>query len=128
MQMDLDTPNAPSCSDAVVYGDPPDGTRALIVVEAKREENFGPRVCDWIKDGDTTAKPSRGQRLLFLESTLGLRHNPDAEFRYQLYHRTAAAILAGQLAGIDPCLVLVHSFSPKRVQEIRWRLTGPSPS
>ncbi|MCP4317681.1 MAG: hypothetical protein GY789_17100 [Hyphomicrobiales bacterium] len=105
---DLGTPGRPSQTDLLALVRLREG-RAVIGVEGKVDEPFGPLVREW-RDGS----PGKERRLAHLCETLGL--NPDAvdELRYQLIHRTAAAIYETERHGWGRALMLVHSFSRKR--------------
>ena len=83
----------------------PTGTCAM-AVEAKVNETFGPTVAEWLVD----ASPKKLARLEFVSGLLGLR--PDPGLRYQLFHRTAAAILEARRFGMAEAAMVVQSFSP----------------
>lgn len=83
------------------------GRRIVVGVEGKRDEPFGPRVRDW-NDG-----PGKAARLEALCALLELSPETAGELRYQLLHRTAAALLEAERRESSEALVLVHSFSPK---------------
>lgn len=82
---------------------------AALAVEGKVNETFGPTVA---------AKRSEGAsaRLSFLHELLGLDAAATANLRYQLLHRTAAAIILAQRFRADSALLVVQSFSPDN----RW--------
>jgi hypothetical protein len=82
--------------------------RWVVAVEGKRDEPFGPRVRDW-NDG-----PGKAARLAELCDLLALAPADVVALRYQLFHRTAAALLEAERRDIDAALLLVHSFSPQR--------------
>jgi hypothetical protein len=73
-------------------------------IEGKVEEPFGPTVGEWLTD------PSKGKldRLAFIRQTLGTR--------YQLLHRTAAAVIEADRFMAAAAAMIVHSFSPT----LRW--------
>jgi hypothetical protein len=83
-----------------------------IMVEGKVEESFGPFLGEWLKD----ASPASGKkdRLAFLQETLGLARQPKDGIRYQLLHRAASAVLAGEQYRAVSAVLLVHSFSEQR--------------
>ncbi|MCP4308852.1 MAG: hypothetical protein GY788_29050 [bacterium] len=83
--------------------------RSVLGVEGKVEEPFGPLVRKW-RDGS----PGKERRLARFCKTLGLDSDGVEDLRYQLFHRTAAAIYEAKRLGWDRALVLVHSFSRKR--------------
>lgn len=83
-----------------------------IMVEGKVDESFGPLLGDWLED----APPDSGKkdRLAFLLKTLGLAAQPDDTIRYQLLHRAASAVLAGEQYRAAAAMLLVHSFSRRQ--------------
>jgi hypothetical protein len=83
-----------------------------VSVEGKVDETFGPTIGEWHNN------PSDGKikRLTSICETLGLQYPPQPELRYQLFHRTAAAVIEAQRFGTDQAAMIVHSFS----QEHRW--------
>ncbi len=81
-------------------------------VEAKVAEPFGPTFADWGPD----STPGRRVRLDAICAMLGLTDRPDASLRYQLFHRTAAAVVAARLFGADRAAMVVQSFAPDH----RW--------
>ena len=83
-----------------------------VSIEAKVNEPFGPTVGEWLKDAST----GKIERLRFICELLGLDKSPPDGLRYQLFHRTAAAILEAQRFKTDGAAMIVQSFS----QENRW--------
>lgn len=83
------------------------GSTIAIAVEGKVEESFGPLLSEW------QATPSQGKttRLAAILSLLGREQAP-THLRYQLFHRTAAAILEAERFGMGSAAMVVHSFSP----------------
>ena len=88
-----------------------DETVAL-AVEAKVSEPFGPTVGEWM------VNPSDGkiERMLFICDILGLKKRPRDDVRYQLLHRTAAAVQEAKRFKTDEAAMIVQSFSPSH----RW--------
>jgi hypothetical protein len=80
-----------------------------IMVEGKVEESFGPLLGEWL--ADTTPGSGKPERLSFLLETLGLTKQPGNDIRYQLLHRAASAVLAGEQYRATAAVLLVHSFS-----------------
>ena len=76
-------------------------------VEAKVAEPFGPTVGEWLEN----ASNGKLERLEFLKRTLGLEGNI-ATLRYQLLHRTAAALIEAERFGAAGAAMIVQSFSP----------------
>ena len=85
---------------------------AAVSVEAKVNEPFGPTVGDWLRD----ASSGKLERLTAICDLLGLGYPPPATLRYQLFHRTAAAIIEAHRFNTTSAAMIVHSFS----QEHRW--------
>src|SRR5690606_35896220 len=76
-------------------------------VEAKVAETFGNTLDEWLQG----ASPGKQERLAFICQTLGLEPPPPGTLRYQLFHRTAAAIIEAQRFGCAGAAMIVHSFS-----------------
>lgn len=78
-----------------------------VSVEGKVNETFGPTL------EERRADPSAGVavRIAFLLKLLHLAPQISGSIRYQLLHRSAAAILAAQQFGAARAVMLVHSFS-----------------
>lgn len=83
-----------------------------VAVEAKINEPFGPTIGEWM----TNASKGKIDRIRFICELLGLNAPPDAKLRYQLFHRTAAAVLEAARFKTDRAAMIVQSFS----QEHRW--------
>ena len=83
-----------------------------IAVEAKVNETFGPTVGEWKVD----ASAGKIERMKFICDLLGLSAPPPNDLRYQLFHRTAAAILEARRFNADRAAMIVQSFSQKH----RW--------
>lgn len=79
---------------------------AVMAVEAKVTESFGPLVSEWIGEGGE-GKEDRLQRLCAL---LGFERGEVGDLRYQLFHRTAAAILEARRYRAKKAVLMVHSF------------------
>lgn len=89
-------------------------------IEGKVDEPFGPTVAEWLQD----ASPGKRTRLEAVCGLLGLSAEPDGAVRYQLLHRTAAAVIEAERFAAGAAMI-VHSFSP----DARWhadygRFTG----
>jgi len=82
-----------------------------VAVEAKVEEPFGPTLGDWLADGS----PGKRARLDAIRALLGCP-DPPGTLPYQLFHRTAAAILEARRFRATSAAMLVHSFS----MDHRW--------
>lgn len=79
---------------------------AVMGVEAKVTESFGPLVSEWVGEGGE-GKEDRLRRLCEL---LGLDRSNVGDLRYQLFHRTAAAILEARRYRANKAVLMVHSF------------------
>lgn len=80
-----------------------------IAVEGKVRESFGPVMSDWLKN----ASEGKKTRLQFLCHRLGLDLEMlPGEIRYQLLHRTVAALIEAERFCAKHAVMLVHSFDP----------------
>jgi GTP pyrophosphokinase len=97
---------------------------AVLAVEGKRHESFGDRVTEWLRaDAETTSaagaspeavsgeSPTRRRRLEELCTVLGLTGGAIGQLRYQLLHRTVAAVYEAERYRCGHAAVIVHSFS-----------------
>jgi|SRR5579863_2552525 len=84
------------------------GELAVMAVEGKVVESFGPLVSDWLKD----ASDHKHERLARLARTLGLDVSDCQPLRYQLLHRTASTIYEAQRYRAKAAVMMVHSFDP----------------
>ncbi|PYC47001.1 hypothetical protein DI396_12335 [Litorivita pollutaquae] len=89
-----------------------DDATIAMAVEAKVNEPFGPTVGDWMSG----ASKGKIERLGFICSLLGVASPPPETLRYQLFHRTAAAVLEAERFKTDRTAMIVQSFS----QDHRW--------
>jgi hypothetical protein len=78
-----------------------------IMVEGKVSEPFGPTLGQWHGE----ASEGKKDRLRFLLRTLGLMKEPLDSIHYQLLHRAASAVIAGEQFRAVAAIMLVHSFS-----------------
>ena len=101
----------PSQTDLFVLAEDA-GDLIVVGVEGKVRENFGDMVEKWLEGVSTeSGKP---ERLQFLKETLGIGYLDDQELyhiRYQLLHRTAAALIEAERFDARCAVMLVHSFS-----------------
>ena len=81
-------------------------------IEAKVDEPFGPTIGEWLRD----ASPGKRERLAGLLDILAI-DMPPPDIRYQLIHRTAAALIEARRFTAPRAAMLVHSFSATQ----RWR-------
>ena len=77
-----------------------------MTVEGKAGEPFGPTVSDWLKQ----ATDGKRERLEYLCELLHVPA-PGLELRYQLFHRTASALIEAQRFGASLAVMLVQSFA-----------------
>ena len=80
---------------------------AVIMIEGKVEEPFGDPISTWFN----RASKGKIERLAYLTKTLGLSESPPVHLRYQLFHRTASAVIEAERYKSDIAIMLVHSFS-----------------
>jgi hypothetical protein len=103
-QVDLQTPGRPSQTDLLALVQLADGSYGVIAVEGKAKEPFGQLVSEW---NDT---PGKQRRLDDLCARLRLDPASASDLRYQLLHRTVAALLEARRFGTGEAMMLVHSF------------------
>ena len=104
-QVDLGTRGRPSQTDLMVLAHVKVGY-AVIAVEGKVEENFGPLISEW-NDGSA----GKLTRLNGLCASLALDPAAVGGLRYQLLHRCVSALLEAQRYRAHQAMMLVHSFS-----------------
>lgn len=78
-----------------------------LAVEAKVNEPFGPTINEWLESAST----GKTARLKFICDLLGCEL-PAGHLRYQLLHRTAAAILEARRFRTQHAAMIIQSFSP----------------
>ena len=105
-KVDLPPRGRPSQNDVWVLARHRSGL-ASITVEGKVAESFGPTLAEWQKsDSD-----GKRERLQFLTQTLGISGELPGDLRYQLFHRTASAVIEAKRFRADTAVMLVHSFN-----------------
>jgi hypothetical protein len=82
----------------------------VLAIEAKVRESFGPYVKDWLAEGGH----NREERLRNLCDLLDLNTETASGLRYQLLHRTAAALLETKRYRARHAAMVVQSFRPDR--------------
>lgn len=99
----------PSQTDLWILARSNAGMRVSVAVEGKCEETFDELTHRWLGK-----LPSAGKqhRLSALCEILQLEQQTALGIRYQLLHRTAAALIEAERFGAENALMLVHSFSP----------------
>ena len=95
-----------SQTDLWVLARTPEGLLS-IAVEGKVNESFGPTVGEWRTDSSA----GKQQRWLALCKLLEIDQQCDLAARYQLFHRTASALIEAKRFFARGAVVLVHSFS-----------------
>lgn len=98
----------PSQTDLFALGTSTEGLIA-VSVEGKVDESFGPTLEE--RRSDTSSGVH--ERIRFLLNLLGLPADIPGTIRYQLLHRSAAAILAAKRFHAARAVMIVHSFSQK---------------
>jgi hypothetical protein len=107
-EVDLRSRGRPSQTDLLAFVHAAGGY-AVVAVEGKAEEPFGPLVSEW-NDGS----PGKLRRLAGLCDVLGLDPASVSGLRYQLFHRASSAIFEAERYRCRQALLLVHSFSGAR--------------
>jgi hypothetical protein len=107
-QVDLPGGTRPTQTDVFALVRTHGGITAL-AVEGKVDETFGPNV-------DQKRAEGAEDRLKHLHELLELNPQHSGALRYQLLHRTAAAIILAQQFRAEAGVMVVQSFSPKN----RW--------
>jgi hypothetical protein len=82
---------------------------AVLAVEAKVDESFGPTVDEGLVD----ASAAKRQRLAYLAGLFSLDPAACGPLRYQFLHRTASAVLEARRYRARRAGMLVQSFCPK---------------
>lgn len=87
-----------------------DGRDMAVAIEAKVDEPFGPTLTEWM----TTPSPAKQARLGAIRDWLGVSANAElGALRYQLFHRSAAAITEARRFRRPVAAMVVQSFSPR---------------
>ena len=130
----LDDDRRPSQSDLWAILWTPKG-HVSVTVEAKAGEEFDKTIEQWLKQ----ESGGKERRLAFLTKELALSGPPPDFIRYQLVHRTVAAVLEARRCHFELALMLVQSFdeSPSSwsdyekfanlfgINAVRGEITGP---
>ncbi|MGY3547098.1 DUF6946 family protein [Bradyrhizobium sp. USDA 4469] len=83
---------------------------AVMAVEGKVNESFGPLVSEWQLEATPNSK--KPARLLRLSQALGIDLSACGALRYQLLHRTASALYEARRYHAKVAIMMVHSFDP----------------
>ena len=121
-ETDLRSRGRPSQTDLLALIGDGEGF-AVLGVEGKVDEPFGPLVSEWLVD----ASANKRARLLVLQGTLGLAGHNVSNLRYQLLHRTAAAIYEAQRYKVRRA-VMLGTRSPKIIAGSTIFGRSPTPS
>lgn len=97
-----------SMTDAMAICRMAGGGLGVVAVEAKVREDFGPTVGQWLGDNP----PHKRKRLDALCALLGIDGANIARLRYQLFHRTASAVLEARRYEARHAAMVVQSFCP----------------
>jgi hypothetical protein len=104
-RVELDDESRPSQCDLWAVLWTPRGHISL-AIEAKAGEEFDKTIEEWLKQESEGKK----RRLAFLSKVLGLPNEPPGYIRYQLVHRTAAALIEAKRYHFGSALMLIQSF------------------
>ena len=111
----------PSCTDLMVFARTAVGALAIMAVEGKVDEAFGPRVAEWQEGGETAAhRQNREVRLSGLCAALELRPGDVGGVRYQLLHRAFAALDTARRAGATTSVLAIHSLEGRGPTGSNW--------
>jgi len=105
----LDDPRRPSRNDlwGVLLTEAGHVSMAL---EAKAGEDFDKPIGVWMQ----SESEGKAERLTFLCRQLGVLERPPETLRYQLFHRTASAVIEARRWRFGSALMLVQSFAESR--------------
>jgi hypothetical protein len=93
-----------------------DGEPVVLAIEGKAKEAFGLPVRSWLRSDamefqrPTQPLPARAKRFEFMCSRLGFGVDLECQLRYQLLHRTVAAVTEAELRTAAAAVVVVHVF------------------
>jgi hypothetical protein len=88
-----------------------EGQTHAVAIEAKVHESFDKTLAEWQSDGS----PGKTRRLEGICAILGCS-KPPGHLRYQLFHRTAAAVVEARRFSTEGAAMIVQSFAPDH----RW--------
>jgi hypothetical protein len=107
--IELGDGSTPSQTDVLAILRLPDEI-AIMAVEGKVDESFGPLVSEWLRAAPPASK--KPARLKRLAQTLGIDVSACETLRYQLLHRTASALYEAHRYHAKVAVMMVHSFDP----------------
>ena len=99
----LDTQRGPSSNDVLVVCGVASGL-GVLAIEAKAGESFGERIMDWNKT------EGRARRLTWACELLGVNEDACGGLRWQLFHRTASALIEARRFRAAHAVMIVHDF------------------
>ena len=102
----LDTQAGPSNTDLLAVCGLRDEL-GILAVEAKAGESFGELVQHWNKT------EGRGKRLQWACKLFGIDADACSTLRWQLFHRTASAVIEAKRFRASCATMMVHDFSPQ---------------
>jgi hypothetical protein len=113
----LDTLAAPSRTDLMVFCQV-NTEKAVFAIEGKVNETFDDEICRWIRDARKAdpvflglpINPRKKARLEFLNQLLDLNVGTESDLYYQLFHRTACALLEARSIYASTAFMVVQSF------------------
>lgn len=100
----LDTQTAPSQTDLMAVCGLRSGL-GILAVEGKAGESFGPFVNEW------KTSTGRESRYAWACKLLGLNPAVCSNLRWQLFHRSAAAVIEAKRFRAEHAIMLVHDYS-----------------
>lgn len=77
-----------------------------MAVEGKAGESFASTIGEWLRE----ASDAKKVRLEYLCRVLQINHPPATTLRYQLFHRTASALIEAERFGAAQAVMVVQSF------------------
>lgn len=98
--------NQPSVNDVFVFAKT-ETELVCIMVEGKVSESFGETIEKWGPD----LSQGHRERFDYILNLLGLGNDVPLTLRYQLFHRTASAVVEAVNLKVTKAMMLVHSFS-----------------
>lgn len=101
--------STPSQTDVLAILRLPDEI-AVMAIEGKVDESFGPVTSEWLGEAASTSK--KPARLKRLAQTLCIDVSTCKTLRYQLLHRTASALYEAHRYHAKVAIMMVHSFDP----------------
>jgi len=108
-QVSLDGGGHPSQTDLWALLSIAGGGLVSVAIEAKAGEPFDKTVAEWLAAG--SPRSGRPARLRQLQEVLALKPEVAPQLRYQLLHRTAAAMLEARRFRAGSALLLVQAFA-----------------